>query len=164
MKPSRVLIIDIIAAVVYIMAANPGVTGLAIHEWISLGTFVVFIVHGAQHYDWAIETFRKIKERPASVRTARLILDILTIASFMVVTVSGLMVSRFILPLLGMVAPGYFFWNPLHSISAKVLLALLVIHIVINAGRVWALLKARNKNLQEQEQEQGQREDDKLLG
>jgi hypothetical protein len=48
----------------------------------------------------------------------------------MVVTVSGLMVSRHILPLFGLVAPGYFFWNPLHSISAKVLLALLLVHIV----------------------------------
>jgi hypothetical protein len=50
----------------------------------------------------------------------------------MLVTVSGLMVSRHILSLLGFVAPGYFFWNPLHSISAKILLAVLLIHIVVH--------------------------------
>jgi uncharacterized protein HemY len=65
---------------------------------------------------------------------------------FMVVTVSGIMVSRHILPLFGLVAPGYFFWNPLHSLSAKMLLALVVIHIVIHAGWFWAHIKNWNQS------------------
>ena len=133
----RLFIVDAVALVVYIIAANPAVTGLALHEWASLGLAFVFVVHTAQHYDWAIEAFKNLRHPSSLAQTARLVVDILLVVVFMVVTVSGLMVSRHILPLLGLVAPGYFFWNPLHSMSAKVLLALLVIHIAINAGRIW---------------------------
>jgi hypothetical protein len=63
----------------------------------------------------------------------------------MSVTVSGLMVSRHILPLFGLVAPDYFFWNPLHSIAAKILLALLVVHVVVHGKWLWGLLVNRRK-------------------
>jgi hypothetical protein len=129
MKPRHNFIIDIIATVVYIIAANPLITGLAVHEWVGLGIIIVFIVHCAAHYDWVLATIRHHNDK---VSVANLILDIVTLVVFMVVTISGLMVSRYLLPLFGFVAPGYFFWNPLHSISAKVLLALLLVHVVVH--------------------------------
>ncbi|MCL1846757.1 MAG: DUF4405 domain-containing protein [Coriobacteriia bacterium] len=141
MKNSRLLTLDIIAAVLYIIAANPIITGLSVHEWVSLGVLLVFIVHGAQHYDWVIEAFRKLRSKPNLLQTANLVLGTLLVAVFMVVTVSGIMVSRHILPLLGLVAPDYFFWNPLHSVSAKALLALALIHVVVHAGWLWRHIK-----------------------
>ncbi|GHT79215.1 hypothetical protein FACS1894104_3540 [Actinomycetota bacterium] len=127
MKPAHNLIIDIVALVVYFVAANPAITGLAIHEWLSLGLVVVLFIHCLVHVDWIVDT---IKRHKTNASTANLALDVATLIVFMVVTVSGLMVSRHILPAMGLVAPGYFFWTPLHSISAKLLLALLLIHIV----------------------------------
>jgi hypothetical protein len=102
----------------------------------------VFIVHVAQHYDWVIDTFRKAWRSPSLATTGNLVLDVATVVVFMVVTVSGIMVSRHILPALGLVAPGYFFWNPLHSLFAKVLLALLVVHVVVHAKWLWAFFKS----------------------
>jgi hypothetical protein len=142
MKVPQLLVVDIIVAVVYLIAANPAITGLAIHEWVSLGVLVVFIVHVAQHYDWVIDTFRKAWRSPSLATTGNLVLDVLTVVVFMVVTVSGIMVSRHILPALGLVAPGYFFWNPLHALFAKVLLALLVVHVVAHAKWLWAFFKS----------------------
>ena len=72
-------------------------------------------------------------------------LDVATALVFMVAMVSGIMVSRFILPALGLVAPGYFFWNPLHSLFAKLLLALLLVHVVVHAKQLWTYLKTRAK-------------------
>jgi hypothetical protein len=142
MKASRLLAVDVVAAVIYLIAANPTITGLAIHEWVSLGVLVIFIVHAAQHYDWVIDTFRKAWRNPSLATTGNLILDSATVVVFMVVTVSGIMVSRHILPALGLVAPGYFFWNPLHSLFAKMLLALLVVHVVVHAKWLWAFFKS----------------------
>ena len=126
MKLRKDLIIDIIALVVYLIAANPLLTGLAVHEWVSLGIIVVFLVHVISHYDAIVETF---KRKRADAGLANVLLDVVILFTFMAVTVSGLMVSRHILPLLGFVAPHYFFWNSIHSISAKVLLALFVVHL-----------------------------------
>ena len=145
MHLSRLLIIDAIALIIYLVAANPLITGLAVHEWASIGILVFAVVHGIQHYDWFVETFKSLRSRLPFVQAARLVLDLLIIVVFMLATVSGILVSRYILPMMGLVAPGYFFWNPLHSFSAKLLLALLVVHVAINAGRIWAFLKSRVK-------------------
>ena len=53
-----------------------------------------------------------------------------------VVMVSGLLISGAILPAFGLYADGYYFWDPLHAASAKVLLALLLIHLATNLGVV----------------------------
>ena len=150
MNVKRILIIDAIVLVAYFIAANPAITGLGVHEWVSLGIVVLFIIHVAQHYDWVIEAFKSARKNPSPAQTGRLALDILLVITFMACTISGIMVSRFILPLFGFVAPGYFFWNPIHSMSAKVLLALLVIHIVVNVGRIGSYLKTREKPRQEE--------------
>jgi hypothetical protein len=142
MKASQSLVVDVIAAAVYLIAANPAITGLAIHEWVSLGVLFVFVVHVAQHYDWIIDAFKKTWRNPSLATTGNLILDVLTVVVFMVVTVSGIMVSRHILPMFGLVAPGYFFWNPLHALFAKLLLAILIVHVVVHAKWLWAFFKS----------------------
>jgi hypothetical protein len=145
MRLPQVFIIDAIAALVYLIAANPAITGLLVHEWVSLGVLFVFIVHVAQHYDWVAENFKRMWQHPSFATTGNLILDIVTVVAFMAVTVSGIMVSRHILPLFGFVAPGYFFWNPVHAISAKLLLALLIVHVVVHFKWFVALLPKREK-------------------
>jgi hypothetical protein len=131
MNMRHAVVIDVIAAVAYVAAANPAVTGLALHEWLSIGCLAVFIVHCAVQYDWIIATLRHRYNRTRT-RILNLLLDIATLAAFMTVMTSGLMVSRLIMPLLGLVSPGYFFWAPLHSISAKILLALLLVHLAVH--------------------------------
>ncbi|MDR1014808.1 MAG: DUF4405 domain-containing protein [Coriobacteriales bacterium] len=142
MKLSQSFAVDVIAAVVYLVAANPALTGLAIHEWASLGILVVLIVHVAQHYDWVIDAFKRTRRNPSLATTGNLVLDVVTVVVLMVVTVSGIMISRHILPALGLVAQGYFFWNPLHSLFAKVLLALLMVHVVVHAKWLWAFFRS----------------------
>ena len=48
-----------------------------------------------------------------------------------------------VLPALGLYARGYFFWDPLHAASAKVLLALLLVHLALNASAVVRAVRAR---------------------
>ncbi len=139
----RLGIIVLLAALVYILAANPLVTGLELHEWLSLGCIIVFIIHCAVHYDWFVSLF---KRRIGRSGIGHFLLDSATLIAFIVVTVSGIMVSRYILPALGFVAQGYFFWNPLHSISAKVLFVLILVHVVVHASWFAQLLFKRRHN------------------
>ena len=59
---------------------------------------------------------------------------------------SGVMVSGAVLPTLGLYAEGYYFWNPLHAVSAKVLLALLLIHLFINVRPALGIWKNRKSH------------------
>ena len=45
--------------------------------------------------------------------------------------ISGLLISGTLLPSFGFFADGYYFWNPLHALSAKALLAIVVVHVVL---------------------------------
>ena len=73
-------------------------------------------------------------------------LDAALVLSVAVVVLSGLMESGTVLPAFGFYAEGYYFWGPLHAASAKVLLALLVVHGALNLGSAWRLAqRARAK-------------------
>ena len=131
MNARKSLAIDAVALAAYLLAANPALTGIAVHEWLGLGVLVVFLAHCAASADWVARAVRSLPHSSWGVR-GNLVLDALILVAFMTVTVSGVCVSGAVLPALGLYADGYYFWDPLHSISAKVLLALLVVHIVVH--------------------------------
>ena len=128
----RNLAIDIAALAVYLVAANPAVTGIGIHEWLGLGMLVIFFVHAAMHVDWVIEAVRRSFVRLSWARTGNAVLDLVIVAVVMVVMVSGVMVSGAVLPALGLDADGYYCWDPLHGVSAKLLLALMLVHVAVH--------------------------------
>lgn len=129
-KKRNALVVDLIVLVVYLVVANPALTGIGVHEWLGIAAFVVFVAHAAQHGDWVAETVRTAFARPSLGRTGHFVLDALIVVAFMTCTVSGVLVSGAVLPAFGLYADGFFFWDPLHAASAKVLLALLVVHVV----------------------------------
>lgn len=126
------LAIDAVVLALYLVAANPALTGIGIHEWLGLGVLVAFFVHAAVHADWVVEAVRGSFAHPSWARTGNAVLDVFILVAFMTATVSGIMVSGAFLPALGLYAEGYYFWDPLHAVSAKVLLALLVLHVVVH--------------------------------
>lgn len=128
----RHLILDASALLLYLVIANPLITGIALHEWLGLGVLVVFLVHTAVHYDWVIDVMKRRNKGVSLSRQGNLILDVLLLLTFLVVTVSGLCISGEVLPSFGVYMKGYYFWDPLHIVSAKVLLALIVVHVVVH--------------------------------
>ena len=93
---------------------------------------VIFFVHAAMHVDWVIEAVRGSFVRLSWARTGNAVLDLVIVAVVMVVMVSGVMVSGAVLPALGLYADGYYFWDPLHAMSAKLLLALMLVHVAVH--------------------------------
>lgn len=148
--PKSNLIIDSAALLVYLIVANPAITGIGIHEWLGLGVFVIFLVHVSTHFDWIIDTLRGTTKSPSLARQGNLVVDGLMLAVFMVVTVSGLGISGAVLPAFGLYSEGYYFWAPLHSISAKVLLALFIVHLVVHWR--WIYTAARGEKEQKEKE------------
>lgn len=139
----RVLVVDALALVLYIVVSLPAMTGVGAHEWLGLGIGLVLLVHGAQHVDFAGHL---LTSRGAWRAKGRILLDAALVLSVAVVVLSGLMESGTVLPAFGFYAEGYYFWGPLHAASAKVLLALLVVHGALNLGSAWRLAqRARAK-------------------
>lgn len=139
----RNLAFNVIALALYAVAANPAITGIDLHEWLGLGLLVAFVIHCALHVDAVGEMLRSAFAHPSWSRTGNLVLDVLILVVFMVATVSGIFISGAVLPSLGLYAEGYYLWDPLHAVSAKLLLALLLVHVVVHWRWVAHVLKGR---------------------
>lgn len=132
MKRSRVLF-DTTVLVVYLVAANPILTGIPLHEFIGLGAFVVMAVH-------IIASADGLTGRGHIGRAA---LSLVLLMSLATCVVSGVMVSGAVLPTFGLYATGYHFWDPLHVVAAKVLLAALLVHVIVRAPAALSVLYHR---------------------
>lgn len=110
-------------AVLFIVAMVPALTGVPLHEWLGLLVAAVLLVHCGVHGRRLPVLMRK----GGRFRLGALV-DCLVYMTLALCVTSGLMVSATVLPTFGLFAPGYFFWDPLHAFSAKLLLALLLIH------------------------------------
>lgn len=138
----KVIIVDIVVLIVYIISAFPAITGIPAHEWIGLGATIVLVAHCAANGIFSKRTNNK------AARIGRIVLNILIIALVAICCVSGIMVSGTVLLDLGFFATGFYFWDPLHALSAKMLLALLLIHIVLNIPVIVnAFKKMQKKNV-----------------
>lgn len=137
------LAVDAACLLAYLVAANPAVTGIGVHEWVGVGVLLAFLVHVAMHVDWVVEAVKSAVARPSWARTGNLVLDALIVVAFMTAAVSGLMVSGAVLAAFGLYADGYYFWDPLHATAAKVLLALLLVHVVAHGKWLVGFFKNR---------------------
>ncbi|MEC4272894.1 DUF4405 domain-containing protein [Adlercreutzia sp. R25] len=134
----RMLAVDALALTLYIVVSLPVLTGVGPHEWLGLGVGLVLLVHGAQHADFVA---RLLSGRRSLRAAGRVLLDAALVIAVAVVMLSGLMESGAVLLSFGLYAEGYYFWGPLHAASAKVLLALLVVHGALNIGALRRLIQ-----------------------
>ena len=102
-----------------------------------------FLVHVVQHVDWLPQTLRPAAKPLSKAGAGSLVVDALLFIALAVCTVSGLMVSGSLLPTFGLYAEGDYFWNPLHAASAKVLFALIVVHLAMHGRWLFALIKRK---------------------
>lgn len=143
----HVLVVDAVALLVYVVCGLPQITGVDIHEWLGLAVLVVLFVHSVQHYDWVQNAVRRTAQKGFSGKsTGRILLDIALIVALAATMVTGIMESGAVLAALGMYAEGYYFWNPAHAVAAKVLLALVLVHLALDAGMAWRAFQSKRSS------------------
>ncbi len=138
MSMKKRVVFDVVLLVIFALSALPTITGIPAHEWISLVAVVVMVAHCARRGMLG----EGGKSRGVSgIRIARIALNVLIGLSLAACAVSGIMVSGTVLPSFGLFATGYYFWDPFHAFSAKMLLAFLLIHVVLNARVMFVLAR-----------------------
>lgn len=130
MRAPRV-VFDIVLLALYLAATNPALTGVPFHEYLGTGVFVLLVAH-------VVASGEDLGGRG---RWAQRVLNGALLVSLAFCVVSGAMVSGTLLPSLGFYATGYYFWGPLHALSAKVLLAALLVHIVLRTPATASVLR-----------------------
>ena len=95
------LIVDTIALAAFLIVFEPLMTGLAIHEWLSLALAGVLIVHILLHWKWVTSVTARFFKRLSHSSRINYVINALLFVVFTVVVFSGLMISETVMPFLG---------------------------------------------------------------
>jgi hypothetical protein len=128
----RNLLVDLLIVAGFLFASQPHLTGMAIHEWLSLGLAVGFLTHILLHWRWVFETTRRLFSKVARQSRINYILNLAPLVAFTLIIFSGLMISEEILPLIGLQGVHGGVWKWLHTAAADLVVWLVGLHIALH--------------------------------
>lgn len=120
-------------------------TGLEWHEWLGMVLIPVLLVHFWLNWHWIVDfVARPLRELPSEARFNRW----WNVLQFIVTGValgSGLLISRFVLPALGLPALRSDFLGDIHAGSATILTIMIGVHLGLHAHWIWSKLKRTSR-------------------
>ncbi len=116
----------------FLITFEPALTGIAIHEWLSLALAATLIVHLVLHWDWVIKVGIQFFRKLFHASQLDFIVDAVLFAAFVLVMLSGILISKSVLPVLGIQPNASQAWRFLHSWSADVCLVMTALHFALH--------------------------------
>jgi hypothetical protein len=132
MRTRTNLMIDALLVTAYVIAANPALTGISVHEWVSVGFGLLAITHLIRHREWVARTAARFFARIARMSRVNLAADILAAVAAASVLVSGLAISQTLSALVGLSSAGDSTWRVVHAASATALVASAILHLALH--------------------------------
>ena len=126
------LFLDSILLVAFLVSYETTLTGIAVHEWLCIAFFILLLVHLLFHWDWVVSVMAKFFRKLFHQSRLNFVVDLLALVMFMTVMVSGIMISRSVLPFFGLQGSRDFVWRFLHSSSADLLVFLIALHFALH--------------------------------
>lgn len=138
----------------FMAAMQPHATGQAIHEWGSLALTVALLMHMALHWEWITGISNKLLGKLPTETRLNYLLNLAFYIDMTLIVLSGLMMSKNVLPAFGIHVDEHAGpWHRLHILAADSGLVILALHVamhrkwVTNTFRkyVWARLPFARK-------------------
>ena len=132
MKNKSNYIIDLAIFAAFLAVMAPRMTGIAVHEWLSLALAGTVIAHIVLHFDWIVNVGGQYFKKLFHSSRLKFVVDLLLFVAVIAVMLSGILISRSILPLLGLEPLHGGAWKAIHSLSANLSVLLLGLHLGLN--------------------------------
>lgn len=131
------IIIDILMTVILLLLMAYNLVGEAIHEWLGIGMFVLFILHHILNSRWS-RNLSKGKYTP--FRILQVLFVVLALTSMLGSMISGIILSRHALTFLP-ITGGQAWARTLHMISAYWGFAFLSLHLGLHWNTMMGMAK-----------------------
>lgn len=141
MKTIRNFIIDFVIFAAFLLAAEPHITGDTIHEWLGLGFFITAMAHLLLHWGWVTNSVKKFFKRMPVLTRINSIVDLSIFVAFTVITISGVMMSKAVLPALGISLPRGGSWKQIHSLTSDISIYLVAAHFALHWSWIVGVFK-----------------------
>jgi cytochrome b len=125
------LLFDLFLLLAYGVVFSLDFTGEKWHEWFGLILGVAFLVHLALHWDWVVRTARRIATTTGRRRWT-FVVNLLLTFDLVLCIGSGILISRYALPSLGINFFPSQSWTNIHEKTADIAIGLIGIHVAID--------------------------------
>lgn len=122
-------VLDTSLLVVFVVAMNTDLTGIPLHEWLSVVVAAAIVWHLLTEWNWTVGVIARFIGKIQALSRVNLVIDILLFVGFVLVMLSGFLVSESIVPLLGLSVPFGPTWRVVRALSADATLLMLGVHI-----------------------------------
>lgn len=139
MKTNLYVDLGIFAA--FLVVFEPALTGVTIHEWFSLAFAAAIVVHLLLHWNWIVSVTVKFFRKLWHTSRLNYVLNVLLLAAFVAIMLSGIMISRSVAPVLGLQLGEAREWRFIHSSAANFSLLLLGLHVALHWKWIVSALK-----------------------
>ena len=141
------LMLDLGTFTALLIASAPHFTGDTIHEWLGISLGGAIIVHLLLNWNWIVEITSRIFSARTKGQRFKYILNWGLFASGVMIVLSGLMISKAVVPFFGLTLPQNMPWRELHSLSTNITMVLMGLHVAVHwswiAGMVRRLFALR---------------------
>ena len=131
-KTKTNLLIDSLIFLGFLVANEPSLTGVPIHEWFSTAFIAALVTHLVLHWDWIVKITATFIKKLFHESRLNYVLDVLLFTAFVTVNLSGLLISKSILATLGISFEAAPAWRSLHSLSADATMLLIALHFALH--------------------------------
>ena len=133
----RNLIWDIGIGLDFLVVFKQDLTGKTLHEWLAMALFAGVIAHIIFHWKWVVNITKRFftAKLPPQTRLNYVINGGLA-GAFVLMGVSGLMISESIMPIIGLGDAGGF-WKDIHEIASNLALAAVGAHVLLHWKWLW---------------------------
>jgi hypothetical protein len=135
------LALDITIFIAFLVVANPGLTGMTIHQWIALAFAAAIVTHLLLHWNWLVMVTRQFFKRLFHQSRLNYVVDALFFVAMTASMLSGLMISKSILATLGIQLDVSHGWETIHKLASDASLILLGLHFALHFKWVVSSLK-----------------------
>lgn len=125
----------------FLVAYEEKLTQVAIHEWLSIALFLGIVIHLASHWQWVLQVTTHFFKQFFQKSRANYILNALLFICFITVMLSGILISREVMPFFGIQIGNDMTWKRLHTISADGSIIILGLHFAMHWDWIWSTLK-----------------------
>lgn len=132
-KTTTDFFLDVALFIAFTLAMTPHVTGIPLHEWLSLAFALAIVIHLALHWNWIVGVATGLFSRLWHESRLNFLIDLVFFFALITLMVSGLAISKIVLPTFGILPRFSPVWRQTHRLSAEIALATLGLHCGMHA-------------------------------
>lgn len=125
-------LLDLTIFVAFLVALNPHMTGMAVHEWLSLAFGGTIITHLLLHWQWIVAVTRRFLGNVTWDSRLNYLVNLLFFIDMTIIIFTGIMISETALPALGISFAANYSWVMLHKTAANLALPVMGLHVALH--------------------------------